>query len=185
MNTLADKQTMLRRAFWSGDFPYAKWRRIMRARAIVGHIETLKTSFIRLPKGFLVQEVGEERFIKLWPKIRSHMNISNGSEAKAISEWDTIWGVLAVGDSQYPVSEDIATMGKKRRNLLKTIAQEPGISIYRLSKRAERDYSRVYKDVKELMSRGALDSKKSRDKGRQVVHLFANNSLNNELYMAH
>ena len=182
MTIRSDKQTMLRRAFWSGDFPYTKWRKIMRARNIIGHIETIKTSFSRLPKSFLIQEIGEEQFIKMWPKIRSYMSPNNTPEVNAITAWDAIWGVLAVSDSQYPVSEKIAAMGIKRRNLLKTINQEPGISIYTLSKLTKRDYSRVYKDTKELVRQGTLDSKESRENGRKIVHLFATQSSNTKLY---
>ena len=134
-----------------------------------------------MPAALLISEIGEKEFIKRWPAIRPLFNSQSTNEQKRILLFDSIWGILTARDSQYPVSEKIASLSKGRRQLLQETVNDPGLSIYSLSRRVGRDYSRVFKDVKMLVSLDLLDIVDDQVQGRRISKLFSRESINTKL----
>ena len=89
-----------------------------------------------------------------------------------------------VGDSQYPVTDKTARLSKCRKDLLKVIAESPGVSIYQLAKQTQRQYSRVHKDVALLVKEGILEVVKNKSEGRQISNVSAVESTNTKLAKA-
>lgn len=179
-----DIRSALRAAFWSGDLSEKKWRRAIRDPAM-GHQAILKTSFEHMPSPLLIREMGEKEFIKRWPSIRKLFDANNPGEYKRLLLFDAIWGILTTGDSRYPVSEQTASLSKGRLQILREVVRHPGVSIYTLSRKLGRDYSRIFKEVKMLASQKLLEIKKDRIRGRNVSRLFARHSINTELFNIH
>lgn len=152
-----EKRMILRRAFWSGGMSYRKWRGIMR-KGPEGHRKAFWQSFHYLPMRWLLREIGEDRFIDVWPGIRSEFSTTSPGERTARDAWDAVWGLLAVGDSQYPVDPHVAGLSRKRREILRFIVCNPGISAYAVARKMKRDYSRVYKDIRELVEKGMIEA---------------------------
>src|SRR3972149_5331785 len=106
---IKERQRILRQAFWSGEMSYRRWRGIMR-RGPEGHRKTFRQSFLYLPVRWLLYEIGEERFVEVWPEIRDEFSMDSSEERTAVNAWDAVWGMIAAGDSQYPVDPDVATL---------------------------------------------------------------------------
>ncbi len=176
-----DKQAQLRKAFWSGTFPYRKWYAIIQAQDFSSHRETLKTSFQYLPVHWLLEEFKPRRFIRKWPEIRVLFDPGAPMEKKRLQIWDTLWALFATGDSQYPVSPAVAELGTRRRAFLCEVIAHPGITTYELSRKHERDYSRAYKDQKLLVDKGLLRIREDRRNGRKIHRLYAVDSVNTAL----
>lgn len=176
-------RSALRTAFWSGGISVKKWRRAIRARSL-SHKALVKTSFMHMPSVLLVREIGRKEFIKRWPELRKLFNPRNNSERKRLLLFDSIWGLLTAGDSQYPVSEQIARLSKGRRQILREIVNHPGITIYALSEKVNRQYSRVFKEVKMLAALNLVDIKEDRHQGRKISKLTSPHSINTELAAA-
>lgn len=174
---IKEKQRILRQAFWSGETSYRRWRGIMR-RGPEGHRKAFWQSFLYLPVRWLLQEIGEERFIEVWPEIRNEFNIDSPEERTAVDAWDAIWGMIATGDSQYPVDPDVATISRMRREILQLVVCNPGISAYAVAKKTERNYSRVYKDIQLLIEKGMVESRPKAGSTRREMLLIPKRSLN-------
>jgi len=174
---MTEKNMILRSAFWSGRLTYRKWRGIIR-KGPKAHMRAFVQSFAHLPMDWLLEELGEERFVSLWPEVRTGFSISSPLEKTALEAWDALWGVMAAGDSQYPVSPETAHLTRKRREVLKTIVRNPGISIYGLARRLERDYSRVLKDVQALAEAGEIRSRPDPHSKRNARQLLPVRSIN-------
>jgi len=140
---------ILTSAFWSSRLTYRKWRGIVRSGPQT-HKRVFVQAFLHLPMEWLLAEIGTEQFISIWPEVRTGFSTDSALEKTVLDAWDALWGVKAAGDSQYPITPNIAPLSRKRRDALKTIVRNPGISIYDLAKRTRRDYSRVFKDVRLL-----------------------------------
>jgi len=178
---LSDKQSQLRKAFWSGTFPYRKWSAIIGARDFSDHQETLKTSFQYLPVNWLLDEFKPQRFIRQWPELRTLFDPAVPMEKKRLQIWDTLWALLATGDSQYPVSSTVAELGTKRRTFLREVIVHPGITTYEISRKHGRDYSRAYKDQQLLVGKGLLWMREDKRNGRKIHCLYATDSVNTAL----
>jgi len=176
-----DKQSQLRKAFWSGTFPYRKWATIIRARDFSSHQETLKTSFQYLPVNWLLDEFKRQRFIRKWPELRVLFDPGVSMEKKRLQIWDTLWALLTTGDSQYPVSPIVAELGTKRRAFLREVIAHPGITTYELSRMHGRDYSRAYKDQRLLADKNLLRIREDKRNGRKIHRLYASDSVNTVL----
>lgn len=176
-----DIQAIIDTAFWSGSISLKKWRQAVVNDRSLRHKTIIKTSFDFIPSTFIVREIGEQNFIKRWPAIRQFYNPADRHDKNRLLLFDSTWGILAVGDSQYPVSENVANLSKGRRALLGEVARWPGISIYDLSKRMERDYSRVFKDVGMLVEQGLVETKTSIAGGRKTSNLYSPESVNTKL----
>ncbi len=176
---------MLRHAFWSGDIPYRKWHRIMRAGDITGHSAIFRQSFRHLPMRWLFAELGEDMFLRLWPKVRETLFYGDLDAIGCLRRdaWDALWGIHAVGDSQYPLSDglDVIRIGRKRRQVLREAIRDVGVNIYQVSKRLKRDYSRVYKDVKRLEEAGLLRVIQENTARGRVNRLAPIHSINTKL----
>lgn len=135
-------------------------------------------SFLHLPMDWLLEEIGEERFIVIWPEARKGFDSNSPLEDITLGAWDAIWGVKAAGDSQYPVSPEVASLPRIRREVLKTIVCNPGISIYDLAKRLKRDYSRVLKDVRLLAEMGEVEVRPDPRSSRKAKRLIPVRSIN-------
>jgi len=170
----------LRSAFWSGSLSEKKWRRVIRDHSM-SHKAILKTSFEHMPASFLVNEIGKKGFAKRWPVIRKLFDPNNANEQKRILLFDSIWGIITTGDSQYPVSGKIVSLSKGRLLLLQETVNCPGLSIYALSRKVGRDYSRVFKDIKTLVSQNLVDIKEDLVQGRKISKLFSRESINTKL----
>jgi hypothetical protein len=126
----------------------------------------------------LLKEIGEERFIAIWPEVRKGLNKDLPLEGIALNAWDARWGAKAAGDSQYPVSHEVASLPRMRREVLRTIVCNPGISIYDLAKRTGRDYSRVLKDVRLLAEMGEVEMRPNPQSSRKAKRLIPVRSIN-------
>ncbi|OGQ57993.1 MAG: hypothetical protein A3J24_00140 [Deltaproteobacteria bacterium RIFCSPLOWO2_02_FULL_53_8] len=100
-------------------------------------------------------------------------------EKTVCDAYDALWGVMVAGDAQYPVSSEIARLPRMRREVLKTIVCNPGISVYDLANKTQRDYSRVLKDVRLLIEMIEVESRpdpRSSRKARQLVPMRSINA---------
>jgi hypothetical protein len=176
----ANLESAIRSAFWSGNLPEKKWRRAIREPS-PDHKTILKTSFDHMPAVILVSELGERAFIKRWPEIRKLFDRGNVDDQKRLLLFDSTWGILATGDSQYPVSEKVASMSRGRLGLLREIVNYPGVSIYALSLKVHRQYSRVFKEVKLLVQQRLVEIRKDEAQGRRISKLYPRESINAKL----
>ena len=174
---MIDRGMILRSAFWSGRLTYRKWRGIVR-KGPDEHMRIFVQSFLHLPMDWLLKEIGEERFISIWPDVRKEFDKDSPLEAITFDAWDAIWGVKAAGDSQYPISPEVASLPRMRRDVLKTIVRNPGISIYDLSKRLQRGYSRVLKDVRLLTEMNEVEVRPDPQSSRKAKMLIPVRSIN-------
>jgi hypothetical protein len=168
---------VLRSAFWSGRLTYRKWRGIIR-RGPRTHMRVFVQSFLHLPMGWLLGELGEEKFLSLWPEVRKELRADLSYESAVRNAWDAIWGVVAAGDSQYPVSPEVAGLSRMRREVLKAVVRNPGISVYGLAKMLSRDYSRVLKDVRLLAEMDEIQSRPDPRSNRRAKQLLPVRSIN-------
>ena len=172
-----DKGMILRAAFWSGRMTYKKWRGII-GKGPEEHMRVFVQSFLHLPMDWLREELGDEKFITIWPEVRKGFDKNKPLEAASLDAWDAIWGVIAAGDSQYPVSAEVARLPRMRRAVLKTVVCNPGISVYGLAKRLRRDYSRVLKDVRLLTEMGEIEIRPDPQSSRKAKRLIPARSIN-------
>jgi DNA-binding transcriptional ArsR family regulator len=177
MKTREDKNRILIKAFWSGRMDYRKWRRIIR-NTPEGHRKTFYQSFLHLPMRWLLKEIGTERFVKIWPLIRYEFRDTSAADWKAKDGWDALWGMITVGDSQYPVTPQVSGLSRKRREIMRLIVRTPGISFYEIAKETKRDYSRVYKDISLLKEMGMVNSIEKKDSIRKIRQLIPVHSVN-------
>lgn len=175
-----DKTMIIRAAFWSGRMTYRRWREIIR-KGPEEHMRIFVQSFLHLPMDFLREEIGDEKFITIWPEVRKGFDKNIPLEASCLDAWDAIWGVIAAGDSQYPISAEVASIPRMRRAVLKTVVRNPGISIYDLAKRLRRDYSRVLNDVRLLTEMGEIEIRPDPQSSRKAKQLIPARSINTAL----
>lgn len=171
---------ILRSAFWSGRLTYRKWRGIVR-KGPEEHMRVFVQSFLHLPMDWLLKEIGEERFISIWPEVRNGFDKDSPLDAITLDAWDAVWGAKAAGDSHYPVSPEVASLPRMRRVVLQTIVCNPGISIYELAKKLRRDYSRVLKDVRLLKEMGEVEVRPDPRSSRKAKRLVPMRSINTVL----
>jgi len=156
---------------------YKKWRGII-GKGPEEHMRVFVQSFLHLPMDWLREELGDEKFITIWPEVRKGFDKNIPLEASYLDAWDAIWGVIAAGDSQYPVSAEVARLPRMRRAVLKTVVCNPGISVYGLAKRLRRDYSRVLKDVRLLTEMGEIEIRPDPQSSRKAKRLIPARSIN-------
>jgi len=178
-----DLAPVIRTAFWSGTLPEKKWRQAMQGSP-AAHKLIVKTSFAQMPSTALIAELGEKRFLKVWPEIRKLFDPGDAKDRQRLLLFDSAWGILATGDSQYPVSEQVAALSKGRLALLREIVNSPGLSIYNLAKKTARSYSRVFKEVKLLADYGLVAVEEDKVGNRKVGKLYARESINTKLARA-
>lgn len=167
-------------AFWSGNLTYKKWRGMVR-RGPAEHMRTFVQAFLHLPMDWLLKELGDEKFISLWPQVRREISKDSPFEVAMRDAWDAIWGVKVAGDSQYPVIAELGRLPGKRREVLKTVVRDPGISIYALARELKRDYSRVFKDVRSLIDMKQVQIRQEVHSKRRVSRLLPVHSVNTVL----
>lgn len=173
----------LKMAFWDRTVPPQKWKKAISQEDPECCHNVIVSSFKFLPIRWVVQQIGEEIFIKRWPILRRTLEQEKDPLVmQRIEAWDAVWGILSVGDSQYPIRPEVASLGRKKRDLLRAIVQNGACSAYGLSKSSGRDYSRVYKDVQELAEAGLVCVRKERAKGRTVNILKPAFSVNSDLW---
>ena len=177
---MINRTMILRSAFWSGHLTYRKWRGIVR-KGPGEHSWVFIQSFLHLPMDWLLREIGDEKFISIWPEVRKGFTANSPFERTVLDAWDALWGVMAAGDSQYPVSLEVARLPGRRREVLKIVVCNPGISIYDLARRTHRDYSRVLKDVRLLAEMGEVESRTDPRSGRKAKQLLPVRSINSRL----
>lgn len=177
---MTDRNVILRSAFWSGRLTYRAWRGIMR-KGPKGHGRVFVQSFLHMPIAWLRKELGDDKFISIWPEVRKGFDKDSASERTSLEAWDAIWGVIAVGDSQYPISPQVARLSRLRREALRIIVQNPGISTYGLAKKTGRDYSRVLKDVSLLIKLREVETRLDPRSSRKVKLLLPMHSINARL----
>ncbi len=177
---MTDKSMILRSAFWSGHLTYRKWRGIIR-KGPNEHMRVFVQSFLHLPIDWLLKEIGDEKFISIWPEVRKGFLMDSPFEVASLDAWDAIWGVRAAGDAQYPVSSDVARLPRMRREALRTIVCNPGISTYDLARKLKRDYSRVFKDVRLLVEMGEVKTSSAPHSNRNAKRLVPVRSINTAL----
>ena len=175
-----NRTMILRSAFWSGPLTYSKWRGIVR-KGPLEHAWVFVQSFLYLPMDWLLGEIGDEKFISIWPDVRKGFSANSPLEIIVHDAWDAVWGVMAAGDAQYPVSFEVASLPGRRREVLKMVVCNPGISIYDLARRTHRNYSRVFKDVQLLVEMGEIESRPDPRSGRKARQLLPVRSINNTL----
>ena len=179
----ATNGTTTRRAFWSGNLKDKDVCAILAHPE--KHIRMAKALLAAMPVSAILQGMGEKGFIAKWPKIRTLIfEAKEREDTRRLRLLDATWSVLVVGDSQYPVTDKTARLSKCRKGLLKVIAESPGISIYQLARQAQRQYSRVHKDVALLVEEGILEVVQNKNEGRQTSNVYALESTNTKLARA-
>jgi hypothetical protein len=178
-----DIQKTLKMAFWDRNIAPATWRQAISRGEIESCRNVISASFKHLPVRWLMRQMGEEMFIKRWPVLRTVLADRHDPIAiQRLEAWDALWGMLAVGDSQYPVRAEIANMGRKKRGLLKDIVHNGTSSTYELAKSSGRDYGRVYKDVRSLIDAGLVSMKRERTAENRAINVLQPRfSVNGEL----
>ena len=172
---------IIRQAFWSGRLLPRKWRAAI-MDAGLSHKSIIKTSFTHMPSSVLLDVMGKSTFVKRWPRIRTLFSSDDTMDSKCLLLFDSTWGLLTTGDSQYPVSEKVASLSKGRMALLSEIVNYPGeFSIYGLAKKLSRPYSRVFKDVKKLVSMDLVEIRDDKRNGRKVAKLYSIESINTKI----
>jgi hypothetical protein len=171
---------VLRSAFWSGRLTYKMWRGMVR-RGPETHRRIFVQAFLHLPMDWLLGELGDEKFISVWPQVREEFSGDSPFETAMRDAWDAFWGVRVAGDSQYPVRSGLADLPGKRREVLKAIVRNPGISVYALSRALHRDYSRVFKDVRLLIEMGEIQVRQDVRSNRKITRLLPVRSINTAL----
>lgn len=159
---------------------YCRWHRIIRGTS-ENHIKIFYQSFLHLPMSWLLKEIGPDRFIKIWPLIRHEFSEKSSADRKVKDGWDALWGIITVGDSQYPVTLQVSVLSKKRREIMQIIVRTPGISSYEIAKETKRDYSRVYKDISMLKELGIVESIEKKGSVRKMRQLVPVHSVNARL----
>jgi hypothetical protein len=81
---IMDKAVILRAAFWSGRMTYRKWRGIIH-RGPEEHMRVFVQSFLHLPMGWLREEIGDEKFITIWPEVRKGFDENRPFEAASLT----------------------------------------------------------------------------------------------------
>lgn len=181
---MMNRNMILRSAFWSGRITYRKWRGIVR-KGPQDHMRVFVQSFLHLPMDWLIKEIGEDRFIHIWPEVRKEFDAKSPLDKASLNAWDALWGMIAAGDYQYPVSSEIAHLPRKRCEVLKVAVCNPGISIYDLAKKTSRNYSRVYKDVQQLIKMGEIEVRPRQGASRKAKQLIPVRSINARLALAY
>lgn len=180
---IAEREMTTRCAFWSGNLKYRDVCSIFAHPE--KHINMAKVLLTAMPVSAILQGMGEKGFVAKWPNIRTLIfDAKERGDALRLRLLDAAWSVLVVGDSQYPVTDKTARLSKCRKDLLKVIAESPGISVYQLAKQTQRQYSRVHKDVALLVKEGILEVVKNKSEGRQVSNVSAVESINTKLAKA-
>lgn len=175
------RERILRQAFWSGKISYRKWRGILRDDA-TAHRNILLQAFRCLPISWLLHELGEDRFVKIWPALRDGFDVSSPEERNAKDAWDAVWGITVAGDSQYPVDPAIGDLPIKRREILKLVINRPGVTAYSIAKVTGRSYSRVHKDIVILVEKGIIEARQPLPgSARRERHLMPEKSINGRL----
>lgn len=168
-----DIQKMLKMAFWDRTIAPAAWRQAIRRGEIEVCRNVISASFKHLPVRWFVRQMGEDVFIKRWPVLRTVLADRHDPIAiQRLEAWDTLWGILAVGDSQYPVRAEIANMGRKKRGLLKAIVHNGISSTYELAKSSGRDYGRVHKDVRSLVDAGLISLRREKTAENRAINIL-------------
>lgn len=140
-----DRNTILKRAFWSGDMDYPQWKKMVLARYDSRHKRIIAESLKHLPIFWVINEIGHTRFIKKWPAWRQWMEPSPRREAL-----DGCWGIAALGDIQAEVEPAIAVLGKKKLAAIRMANLNPRKSIYQIAKDLGRDYAAVHRDISSI-----------------------------------
>ena len=140
--TTADNNAILKRAFWSGDLDYPRWKKMVQARSDTRHKNIIAQSLKHLPLIWVIKQFGPARFVKKWPVWRQWVESSARREAL-----DAYWGLAAIGDSQAEISSTVATLGKKKLEAIRMTNFAPEKSIYQIAKDLGRDYAAVYRDI--------------------------------------
>lgn len=175
------RERILRQAFWSGKISYRKWRGILRGDT-TAHRHILLQAFRYLPMSWLLREIGEARFVKIWPDLRSGFDVSSPEERNAKDAWDAVWGIVAAGDSQYPVDAAVGGLSSKRREILRLVINRPGITAYTIARKTGRSYSRIHKDIGMLVEKGIIESWQPLTGSiRKERHLVPKKSINASL----
>ncbi len=138
-------------------------------------------SFLHLPMEWLLGELGEKKFISFWPLVREQFSKDSPFEIQIRDAWDALWGVKVAGDSQYPVRTRLADLPEKRREVLQAVVNDPGISIYALTRKLHRDYSRVFKDVRLLVAMDEIQIRHDVRSNRRITRLLPAHSINTAL----
>jgi hypothetical protein len=162
---------ILKMAFWDRNISPSRWLRVLSQGEPERNV--VISSFTYLPVRWLVHQLGEVVFVKRWPMLREVLVAERDPlTAQRLEAWDALWGILAVGDSQYPVRQDIAQMGSKKRELLKAIVHHGSVSPYDLARTTGRDYSRIYKDVCSLVESKLVSLQKKRTAQNRMINML-------------
>lgn len=168
-----DIRKVLKMAFWDRTLSPSKWLTAICGGDIEVCRNIIVPSFKFLPLRWLVHQIGVDVFVKRWPVLRDALNDCNDPLLmQRRSAWDALWGLLSVGDSQHSVRMDIAVLGRKRRELLRIIVNHPAVSTYDLAKITGRDYSRVHKDVRQLVATGLVSLCPARTAENRAVNIL-------------
>src|ERR1039457_259704 len=178
-----DIQKTLKMAFWDRTIPHSEWRKAISQGDPKTHCNVIVSSFKYLPMRWLVDHIGEEKFVKRWPLLRGSLEDSRDPlSMQRLEAWDAIWGILSVGDSQYPIRKEIVSLGRKKLDLLKTIVTHGVCSTYDLSKISGRNYSRVYKDVRYLVEGKLVSLTQEKTAENRTVNILRSTlSVNSDL----
>lgn len=170
-----------RGAFWSGQIGLGQWRAMLAHPE--RHGQMVKAFFVGLPSDEALTIMGEANFLKQWPRLRHLFQECELHDRQRQRLFDAAWSLRTVGDSQYPVDLKVASLSKGRLALLREAIAAPGLSIYQLAKKVERDYARVHKEVHILKELGFFDTSEGAGGGRKTVRVFAPHSINTQLYL--
>lgn len=139
-------QQQIDAAFWSKRLRFREWKRQMTAPE--QHLSTALHALAWMPASFLLDQLGEQWFIKRWPILRGEMvRLEGDLFTSTVSALDAIWGAITLGDAQYRPKKIFSTLSKGRLELLRYLIANPGETTYAAARALGRDYSRVHKEI--------------------------------------
>jgi len=151
-----DPQKVLKMAFWDRMISYPTWKRIICGRE-PDYSDVILRSFTYLPMRWLVEVMEEDKFLLRWPLLREPILASGEPLAlRRVPAWDALWGIICVGDSQFPVSQEVSSLPRKKRQLLKIIVLEGICSLHDAAMISGRNYDVVRRDVNYLAQKGLV-----------------------------
>lgn len=141
-------------AFWDrGRLTYEKWLRVVNER----DARTISQSvgYMR-PADFIELVGGDDAFAKMWPECR---DMVQEREYQRVSDkmniLDALWSMIVVGDVGAPVAKTILEYPRKKKSTFKAVLDGYGRkSIYEIAKKMNRNYRRVFDDIKSFETSG-------------------------------
>lgn len=151
--------------YWDRAVSYPDWLRGMAA----AHPSYFRAVAESMPPRQFMDLYGRKRFIRDWPAIRT---AAGAGMPGRLGLFDALWSHEQFSNYSVKPLPKWATMPKRRRQFLLTIARNPGISIYRAAKASGLQYRRAHDHARQLLEDGFVQSRAKVEGGRCSVALY-------------